>query len=68
MVYLLRRTAQSATWLLAACTIIWLVGAIAQDRAVIWGNIALLWLIGWPVLFLGFSVSDAVERAGTGTH
>ena len=35
MVNLLRRTAQSATWLLAACTIIWIVGSVTQDRAVV---------------------------------
>jgi hypothetical protein len=30
-----------------------------------WSNIALLWLIGWPVLFVGFSVTDAVEHSWT---
>ena len=65
MVNLLRRTAQSATWLLAACTIIWILGSVTQDRAIAWSNVARLWLIGWPVLFIGFGLTDAVERSWT---
>lgn len=65
MVNLLRRTALSASWLLAACTIIWIVGSVTQDRAIVWSNIALVWLIGWPVLSVGFSLTDAVERSWT---
>jgi hypothetical protein len=64
MTSLLRRTAQSATWLLAACTIIWIVGGIAQDRPIVWENLAVLWLVGWPVLFVGFSLTDWAERTG----
>ena len=65
MTTLLRRTAQSATWLLAACTAIWIVGGIAQNRGVAWESIAILWVVGWPVLFVGFSLSDWVDRIGS---
>ena len=61
---LLRRTAQSATWLLAACTIIWILGGLNQPAPIAWDNIAALWLIGWPVLFVGFSLTDWAERDG----
>ena len=65
MTILLRRTAQWATWLLAACTAIWLVGDVTQHRPIVWENIAALWLVGWPVLFVGFSITDWVDRSGS---
>lgn len=64
MTTLLRGTAQTATWLLVGCSIIWIVAGVAEDRAIVWRNIGVLWLVGWPVLFVGFSLSDLVERSG----
>jgi hypothetical protein len=65
MTTLFRATAQSATMLLGACTLIWVVGGITSGRAIAWETIGVLWLVGWPVLFVGFSVRDLVDRSHT---
>jgi hypothetical protein len=62
MTNLFRRTAESATLLLAGCTLIWSVGGVAQARGIAWETIGALWMVGWPVLFVGFSVRDLVDR------
>jgi hypothetical protein len=62
MTNLFRSTAQSATLLLSGCTLVWIVGGVAQARGIAWETIGALWLVGWPVLFVGFSVRDLVDR------
>jgi hypothetical protein len=62
MTDLFRSTAQTATQLLAGCSIIWVVSALAQDRGIAWETIGALWMVGWPVLFVGFSVRDLIDR------
>ena len=62
MTDLFRRTAQSSTQLVAGCTLIWVVGGIAQDRGIAWETIGALWMVGWPVLFIGFTVHDLVDH------
>lgn len=47
--------------LLAACAAVWIVGGVAQDRAIGWESVAVLWLIGRPVLSAGFSLTDSIE-------
>jgi hypothetical protein len=56
-----RRTAESTTLLLGGCSLIWVVSAVAHDRGVTWETIEVLWMVGWPVLFVGFSVRDLVD-------
>jgi hypothetical protein len=63
MTDLFRSTGKSATLLLAGCTLMWMVGGVAQDRGIAWETIGALWLVGWPVLFVGFSVRDLVDRS-----
>jgi hypothetical protein len=62
MTTLFRSTAETTTYLLASCSLIWIVAAVAQDRAIAWETIGVLWMVGWPVLFVGFSVRDLVDR------
>ena len=62
MTTLFRSTAQTTTSLLAGCSLIWIVAAVAQDRAIAWETIGVLWLVGWPVLFVGFSVTGLLEH------
>ena len=62
MTNLFRRTAESATLLLAGCSLIWVVSGVAQARGIAWETIGALWMVGWPVLFVGFSVRDLVDR------
>ena len=62
MTDLFRRTAESTTMLLAGCSLIWVVSGVTQTREVAWDTIGALWMVGWPVLFVGFSVRDLVER------
>jgi hypothetical protein len=38
-------------------------GGVAQDHAIHWETIAAFWLVGWPVLFVGFTVSDLAAGA-----
>ena len=63
MTDLLRRTAESATLLLTGCSLIWVVSAVAQARGIAWDTIGTQWLVGWPVLFVGFTVRDLVDRS-----
>jgi len=37
------------------------VSAVAHDRGIAWETIEVLWMVGWPVLFVGFSVRDLVD-------
>jgi hypothetical protein len=60
---LFRNTAETTTSLLGGCSLIWIVAAVAQDRAVAWETIGVLWMVGWPVLFVGFSIRDLVDRS-----
>jgi hypothetical protein len=62
MTDLFRRTAESATLLLAGCSLIWIVSGVAHDRGVAWETIGALWIVGWPVLFVGFSLHDLVDQ------
>lgn len=62
MTDLFLRTAESSTMLLVGCSLIWMVGGVAQARDIAWGTIGAMWLVGWPVLFVGFSVRDLVDR------
>jgi len=64
MITIFRSTAQSTTLLLAACSLIWIVGAVTRGQAIALDTIGVLWLVGWPVLFVGFSVMGLVEQAG----
>jgi len=64
MITLLRGTAQSATLLLAGCSLIWIVGEATRGHVLALDTIRVLWLVGWPVLFVGFSVTGLVEQAG----
>lgn len=59
---LFRRTAQSASMLLAGCTTIWFVSGLAQDQPIGWKTVAVVWLVGWPVLFVGFSLRDLIDH------
>ena len=62
MTTLFRSTAHWATSLLAGCSAIWIVGGVARERAIPWETIGTLWLLGWPVLFLGFLLPGLVDR------
>jgi len=63
MTDLFRRTAETATQLLAGCSLIWVVSGVAQARGIAWETIGSLWMVGWPVLFVGFTVRDLVDRS-----
>ncbi|MFI5077096.1 MAG: hypothetical protein ACHQRO_07125 [Vicinamibacteria bacterium] len=63
MTDLLRRTAETATQLLAGCSLIWVVSGVTQARGIAWETIGALWMVGWPVLFVGFTVRDLVDRS-----
>ena len=63
MTDLFRRTAETATRLLAGCSLIWVVSGVAQQSVIAWETIAALWMVGWPVLFVGFSLHDLVDRS-----
>ncbi len=54
MITIFRSTAQSTTLLLAGCSLIWIVGAVTRGQAIALDTIGVLWLVGWPVLFVGF--------------
>jgi hypothetical protein len=58
MTNVFRSTAQAASLLMAGCSLIWIVGGVAQGQAIHWETIGAFWLVGWPVLFVGFVVSD----------
>jgi hypothetical protein len=62
MTHVLRRTAESTTLLLAGCSLIWIVGDLAHGQAIAWETIGVVWLVGWPVLFVGFGALDLLER------
>ena len=61
MTDLLLRTAESTTMLLVGCSLIWVVGGVAQAREIAWETIAAMWMVGWPVLFVGFGVRDLID-------
>ena len=58
MTNLFRSTAQAASLLLAGCSLVLIVAGVAQGHAIHWATIGASWLVGWPVLFVGFTVSD----------
>ena len=62
MTDLFRRTAESTTMLLVGCSLIWVVSGVTQAREIAWETIGALWMVGWPVLFVGFSVHDLIDR------
>ena len=64
MIILLRGTAQTTTLLLAGCSLIWTVGEAIRGQVLALDTFGVLWLVGWPVLFVGFSVIGLVEQAG----
>ena len=61
MTDLFLRTAESTTMLLVGCSLIWVIGGVAQAREIAWETIGAMWMVGWPVLFVGFSVRDLVD-------
>jgi hypothetical protein len=61
MTTLCRSTAVRATSLLAGCSGIWIVGGIARAQVIPWDTIGTLWLLGWPMLFVGFMLPDLVD-------
>jgi len=62
MIDLFRRTAESTTILLVGCSLIWVVSGVTQFREIAWETIGSMWMVGWPVLFVGFSVRDLIDR------
>ena len=62
MTAIFRSTALWATLLLAGCSGIWIVGGVARDQVIPWEAIGTLWLLGWPVLFVGFLLPDLVDK------
>jgi hypothetical protein len=64
MITIFRSTAQWATLLLAGCSLIWFVGEATRGQVLALDTIGVLWLVGWPVLFVGFSVMGLVDQAG----
>ena len=62
MTDLFLRTAESTTMLLVGCSLIWAVNGVTQTREIAWETIGALWIVGWPVLFVGFSVRGLIDR------
>ena len=62
MITIFRSTAQSTTLLLSGCSLIWIVGAVTRGQAIALDTIGVHWRVGWPVLFVGFSVTGLLEH------
>jgi hypothetical protein len=56
-------TAWWATRLLGVCSATWMVAGLTADRSIAWGAIATLWVVGWPMLFLGFTAYAFMDAA-----
>jgi hypothetical protein len=57
-------TAWWATRLLGVCSATWVVAGLTADQAIAWRAIATLWIVGWPMLFLGFTAYAFLDAAG----
>jgi hypothetical protein len=58
-------TAGWATRLLGVCSVTWIVAGLIADQAIAWRAIAMLWVVGWPMLFLGFTVHAFLDPASS---
>lgn len=63
MITLIRSTASAVTLLLVGCSLIWIVAEAIRGRVVAMDTIGIVWMVGWPVLFVGFSVTGLVDQA-----
>jgi hypothetical protein len=58
-------TAWWATRLLGVCSATWVVAGLTADGAIAWRAIGTLWLLGWPMLFVGFTAHAFLDAAGS---
>jgi hypothetical protein len=56
-------TAWWATRLLGVCSATWMVAGLTADGAIAWQAIGTLWVVGWPMLFVGFTAHALLDAA-----